>query len=364
MERLNRSIGTTIKSDVRRLAAEAYALQREQMPELKALNSNDFIEKSIRDTEYSILYLSNAITVSSTKLFENYMEWFVGIMESISLPVKYLRGSIESIFEVAKNHYDETYIDIIENFVRRGIYVLDHHEGVTVAPKSTHTLIPFRDRYIHHLLEGDRFKANALVQELVSNDVLLEDIYMEIFHESQREIGRLWQTNQITIAEEHYCTAATQLIMGQLYPKIFSTPKNDLVFVGTCVSGELHELGMRMVSDLMEFSGWNTYYLGANIPIKSIVETVVKERANVIGISVTMTYHLEEASQLIEKIKSNEQCSNLKIIVGGYPFIVEEELWKAIGADGYAQNARDAVIVANKLANKFVAGVAHDKIRG
>ncbi|WP_204662746.1 hypothetical protein [Fusibacter tunisiensis] len=39
--------------------------------------------------------------------------------------------------------------------------------------------------------------------------------------------------------------------MGQFYPEIFSQQKHDGVFVGACVGGELHELGMRMV--MMDF---------------------------------------------------------------------------------------------------------------
>ena len=63
------------------------------------------------------------------------------------------------------------------------------------------------------------------------------------------------------MAQEHYCTAATQLIMSQLYPYIFTTGKNGRVLVGTCVSGDLHEIGVRMVSDFFEMEGWDTFYL-------------------------------------------------------------------------------------------------------
>jgi len=350
MDILNRSIGTRIKLDVKLLAVAAYQLQMAQMSELKAFNTPEFVEKSVRDIEYTVLYLSNAISVSSPKLFENYVEWFISLMESIALPVKYLKGSIEAIFEVIKNHYDQDYIERIEHYIMVALQIFEQEQYVADASQaSDHFLKPFRDQYIDYLLQGNRNKANDLVQELISRDVLIADIYMEIFHESQREIGRLWQMNKITIAEEHYCTAATQLIMGQLYPLIFATPKSDFVFVGASVGGELHELGIRMVSDFLELSGWNTYYLGANTPIKSIVETIVKERANVIGISVTMSFHIDEAIQLIEMIRSDVRCESVKIMVGGYPFLIENMLWKTIGADGYAQNAREAVEIAEKL---------------
>ena len=357
MDVLNRSIGTRIKLDVKLLAVEAYQFQMALMPELKGYSTPAFVEKSIQDTEYTILYLSNAISVSSPKLFENYVEWFIALMESISLPVKYLKGSIEAIFEVIKSHYNQDYIEHIEHYIMVALQIFEREKHVAYTSQaSEHLLKPFRDQYIDYLLQGNRNKANELVQGLISSDVAISDIYMEIFHESQREIGRLWQTNKITIAEEHYCTAATQLIMGQLYPLIFATPKSDLVFVGACVGGELHELGVRMVSDFLELSGWNTYYLGANTPMKSIVETIVKERANIIGISVTMSFHIDETIRLIEMIRSDVRCNSVKILVGGYPFLIEKTLWKTIGADGCAQNAREAVMIAERL----VTEVTHD----
>lgn len=46
------------------------------------------------------------------------------------------------------------------------------------------------------------------------------------------------------------------------------------------------------------------------------------------------------------------RCSDVKIMVGGYPFIVDDRLWKTLGADGFAKDARNAVKVAAKLAGK------------
>lgn len=353
MERMNRSIGAMLKKDMHELAVEAYRLQNEKMPELREFNSPEFMEKSIRDTEYTLLYLSNAVGVSSQKLFVNYVEWFVELMRNIKIPVKYLRESIECIFEAIKGRYDEKIVNAVEPYVKDGLaYIVEQTTEQNSVSPSTHILKVYRDMYIKFLLNGDRQKANELIQDLVAREHPIQDIYMEIFHEGQHEIGRLWLSNKITIAEEHYCTAATQLIMGQFYPLIFATPKNDLVFVGTCVGGELHELGVRMVSDFMELAGWNTYYLGANTPIHSIVETIVKENADVVGISVTMTFHIEEAQKLIEGIRADVRCTRTKVMVGGYPFIVDDQLWRKIGADGYAKNAREALLIAANLIAK------------
>lgn len=346
----DQEIGAILKRDVHAIAREAYGCQMEMMPEIKALNSETFEEKSIRDTEYTVLYLSNAISVSSQTLFTSYVNWFVELMESINIPVKYLRGSLVCIYDVISKRYDDSTVMTISPTLDAGIRRVDDYVQMhTEATSDNRPLTPYRQKYIQHLLKGERKRANDLVMDLVSSDYPIQDIYLEIFQESQHEIGKLWKANKITIAEEHYCTAATQLIMGQLYPLIFATPKNDRVFVGTCVGGELHELGVRMVADFFELGGWNTYYLGANTPAKSIIETIVKEDADIVGISVTMTFHIEEVVSLIQQIRSDSRCRNVKILVGGYPFLLDDALWRKIGADGYAKNAREALIVAEQL---------------
>lgn len=353
MEHTYNEIGRVLKEDLKELAKLAYQLQVEKMPELKAITSQTFVEKSIRDTEFTIQYLSSAIGVSSKKLFMNYVKWFVDLMDSIKIPVKYLTGSLECIYEVIEWRYDKTFVGKVKPFLDEALVCIEGNRTVNVSSvEDEHILATYRKIYVKYLLSGERVKANALITDLVARGHSVQDIYMEIFQESQHEIGRLWQANKISIAEEHYCTAATQLIMGQLYPLIFATPKRDRVFVGACVGGELHELGIRMVSDFLELEGWNTYYLGANMPAKSVVETLVKEKADVVGISVTMTFHVDEARSLIEAIRADARCADVKIMVGGYPFIVDDRLWKKLGADGFATNARHALRVAEKLATK------------
>ncbi len=116
----------------------------------------------------------------------------------------------------------------------------------------------------------------------------IQDLYIHVFQCVQRELGRLWQINQITVAQEHYCSASTQLIMSQLYPYIFAGEKNGRKMVAACLGGELHEIGLRMVADIFEMGGWDTFYLGANTPPESIVQMLVVEQAELLALSATM----------------------------------------------------------------------------
>jgi methylmalonyl-CoA mutase cobalamin-binding domain/chain len=155
--------------------------------------------------------------------------------------------------------------------------------------------------------------------------------------------------NQISVAQEHYCTAATQLTMSQLYPRLFSTDRIGRRLVAACVGDELHELGVRMVADFFEMEGWDTYYVGANTPAESILQTVMERRADILGVSATMTFHLRDVAALIVRVRGAPGGRDAAILVGGYPFNVAPDLWRQVGADGHARNAQEAVGLATRL---------------
>jgi methanogenic corrinoid protein MtbC1 len=151
------------------------------------------------------------------------------------------------------------------------------------------------------------------------------------------------------VAQEHYCTAATQLIMSQLYPHVFAgARRSGCSLVATCVAGDLHEIGVRMVSDFFEMEGWDTFYLGANTPTASLLRTLEERRADVLAVSATMTFHLRAVQELIAAVRERKG-DQIKILVGGYPFNLAPDLWRIVGADGVGRNALESVVVAERL---------------
>jgi methanogenic corrinoid protein MtbC1 len=159
-----------------------------------------------------------------------------------------------------------------------------------------------------------------------------------------REVGRLWQSNRIGIAQEHYCTACTQSIMSQLYPRIFSAEKNGRRLVATCVGGDLHEIGPRMVADFFEMEGWDTFFLGGNTPTSGVLQQVAERAPQVLAISATMSFHAQAVADLIAATRA--AGTSTRILVGGTPFNSEPGLWKDAGADGCAGDAAEAIAVA------------------
>jgi methanogenic corrinoid protein MtbC1 len=137
------------------------------------------------------------------------------------------------------------------------------------------------------------------------------------------------------------------MVMAQLFPLIFDGSAKKSRLVSACVPGELHEIGARMISDLFEMNGWDTVFLGADVPVESVVNTVIQHNARVLAISVTLAAHLSAVSEMILQVREHPDSSKVKILVGGAAFSIDNTLWLRLGADGWAEDIDDAIALVN-----------------
>jgi MerR family transcriptional regulator, light-induced transcriptional regulator len=212
--------------------------------------------------------------------------------------------------------------------------------------------------YLRAALEGRRDEAIGIIRDAMLADRDAAEIMLEILQPAQIELGRLWEGGRISISHEHYTTAITQLCLSLLYPRLLLN--RALVgrsLVATGVGGEGHEVGIRMVSDLMEQAGWRTTYLGADLPHDDVIEQVAQHRADVLALSATMVGHLRGVRELIDALRADPRCSGVRVLVGGRPFTVNPRLAAEVGADGWAPGPREAIELCRSWGEeKVVAG--------
>jgi methanogenic corrinoid protein MtbC1 len=205
------------------------------------------------------------------------------------------------------------------------------------------------ETYLTALLAADRTRAHQAITTALSDGLSIRDLYLNVFQPVQHEVGRLWLLNKVTVAEEHFCTAATQTIMSELYPQIISSQRVGKTLVAACVGAELHEIGVRMVADFFEMEGWDTYYIGAGIAHEQMVAVIEQRKPDLVALSATMTYHVPMVVSLISAIKTAFADNTPRIMVGGLPFNMSPDLWRTTGADFWAADADQAVQVARQL---------------
>jgi len=339
-----------LESNREKLAEEITDLHFKSNPGLETRYGEKGRDYCYEDALYHLNYLIESLRVESPDMFNHYLEWAWHMLKARDIPKEDLLHNLDYMQETIKQVLENADMEISIKYIRNGKHYL-----ANLKPADKHHLNPGQplyeeaNEYLDLLLDSKRQQAGELIDELVKRDVPVKDIYEHIFQATQYEVGALWQRNEITVAHEHYCTAATQLIMSRLYPLIFSTPKKGHRMVACSVSSELHEIGIRMVADFFEMDGWDTYYMGSNMPDNHLIQSIKEHRAQLLAISVTLPIHIQKVTSLIEKIRNMPDMDDLKIMAGGYPFSIIPDLQNRMGADATAPNARKAIETANQL---------------
>lgn len=197
--------------------------------------------------------------------------------------------------------------------------------------------------------EGNIDHAYNTLLNLVKSGLSLPEIYDNIITPSLVKIGSLWEKNELSVGEEHLFTEITKKLISHLYFHYPILSHNDFNALFICANGERHSIGLRMVSDSLEQDGWNVYFLGTDLPLDSIVQMIKEKNIDLIAISSTMDYNINSIKSIIENIRSSNINKNIKFLVGGRPFNINNSIVKFVDADGYASNCKKAIEISNKL---------------
>jgi methanogenic corrinoid protein MtbC1 len=332
------------------LPAEVLAGHFALRPDMAASYTEHQKKNFMNDVAWILAFLGESAWADQPVLFEEFSAWLRTFLTSVRVPMKDVAESFDLIDrEIGKALEPEEAV-FVSRILAKGRERLTDSSGTLSLPASENLLQPLASEYLSLLLRGNKNAAFELIMREVNGGMKVRNVYLDVFQPVQYEIGRLWQTARITVAQEHFCTAATQLVMSQLYPYLFTGEKKDKKMITTCESGELHEIGARMVTDFFEMEGWDTYYLGANMPVESLIRFISDIKPGFIAISATMTFHLSSVEEIIRRIRSTAEIpSGTRIMVGGFPFKIATGLWKQIGADYFAASAEEAVSIAERL---------------
>lgn len=343
--------GKALPAEIEGLALAVTEEHYRVQPDLMERYGQAGFNKSKRDTAYTLHYLAESVQMDSPSLFVHYIGWLKQLLAGYGLTEADIRLKLELILgRVEAGERDES--------TDRTIRILEMGIARTAEPAEVPSFLA-EDRplgresveYLDALLSGDRAGAYALVDLLFERGESVRDIYAYIFQASQYEVGRLWQTQQISVADEHYCTAVTQSAMSRLYTAWIGSghKSNSKVLVSACVGGEMHEIGLRMLTDVFEMEGWDTHYLGASVDEDELMNLILRRRADIVALSATMTFHVHLMKKLIANLRADDRSANVLILVGGLPFNVDPSLWTRIGADGYAPDAGGALLEAERM---------------
>jgi MerR family transcriptional regulator, light-induced transcriptional regulator len=293
-----------------------------------------------------VVCLQEGLAANSPAFLTDYVCRAGTRLSSRHFPAGITAGSLEVMREMVQE-LPADYRDRSAEFIRAA----QAASGPGLVGERKKRLTAPARAFLEAALAGNEEQCAAIVDTALAGGTPVPEIFEEIFAPVLGEIGRLWEKDEAGIAKEHYVTA----LIGRLLDRVNDrAPRKKsrsgaLTAVTACVGNELHEIGIRMVADLLRADGWEVYHVGANTPAGSIADTVCRQGAGVAAISVTMLSRLSDLDYLIRILRADKKTKDVAIIVGGYPFLLDPDLWRIMGADAVALRARDVPAIARRL---------------
>lgn len=320
-----------------------------RIPYVFDLIGENSLEKVFINNSNSISLVINALKLKDYSILSNILPWVYKTYNS--------QGFSWDFWPMIYDLWKESILEFVENQTAAEVLKVydvmkDYHEDLIEASKIEGEIdFDFRNDwkdlqeiFTEKLINGDHRELLKISKERVKDIKTLRDFYLGLIQPVMYKIGIKWQRGEITVSEEHLATSVVGRLMAALYPVLITTEYNyDKRVIVTSSPNEFHELGGRMLSDLLESEGWDVSFLGANNPAEEVVKTMERIDPFAICISVTMPFNITNATDLITDIKNNESLKNKKVLVGGIAFNRNKNAWRKTGADAFADNAASAV---------------------
>jgi corrinoid protein of di/trimethylamine methyltransferase len=199
------------------------------------------------------------------------------------------------------------------------------------------------------ILKGDARTAAAVTQEALEARVSPLDIISKYMIPAMDRVGRMFECEEYYVPELLLAARAMKAALEPLRPLLAAAGNQGAgkVVIGT-VRGDLHDIGKNLVASLLEGGGFQVVDLGADVAPEKFIEVVNATGAGIVALSALLTTTMPGMKSTVDAFKQAGVRGKVKIMIGGAP--VTSQFAAKIGADGYAENASQAVTLARKLA--------------
>ena len=190
--------------------------------------------------------------------------------------------------------------------------------------------------------KGDHLKVVELTEQAIGEGLDPNEIIQEGFIPAMNEVGEKFGSGEIYVPEMLLAARAMKQGLEKVKPLLVDgqAKPSAKVVIGT-VQGDRHDIGKNLVAMMLEGAGFEVIDLGVDVAPERFAEAVEVHKPDCIGLSALLTTTMTSMEETIEALKRNGTRGTVKILLGGAP--VTQKFADEIGADGYGENAYEAV---------------------
>jgi corrinoid protein of di/trimethylamine methyltransferase len=200
------------------------------------------------------------------------------------------------------------------------------------------------------VIDGDDEEAIALANEALADGIDPLKAIDEGYVPGIRHVGDCFRTGELFLPDMMAAARAMQRAIAVLEPEMTARASRREVVgravIGTA-KGDIHEIGKNLVGMMLTADGFEVFDLGVDVSPERFVEKVREVDADVVGVSALLTTTMVGQRAVIDALKAAGLRDDVKVLVGGAP--VNRAWADEIGADGFGEDAVDAVAVTRTL---------------
>jgi 5-methyltetrahydrofolate--homocysteine methyltransferase len=227
-----------------------------------------------------------------------------------------------------------------------------HFREKKPVEKNRETL-PLMERLPRYIIEGSK---DGLAEDL--NEALQSMKPLEIINgplmKGMDEVGRLFNSNQLIVAEVLQSAEAMKAAVAQLEPHMekSETATRGKVLLAT-VKGDVHDIGKNLVEIILANNGFNVVNLGIKVPPAELISAIREHQPQIIGLSGLL---VKSAQQMVVTAEDFSRAGvDTPMLVGGAALssgFVDKQISKAYtGTVAYAGDAMSGLDLAKRIVN-------------
>ncbi len=221
---------------------------------------------------------------------------------------------------------------------------IQNHTGYSAESKIQ---ISTDEDIFSSISKGLKSETESLTLELLNDHTEME-IIENFLIPALDKVGEEYETGKIYLPQLIRSANASQVAFDLLKKRLAESSEDKIskgkILIAT-VKGDIHDIGKNIVKVILENYGYDIIDLGRDVDPESIVDGVLREKIELVGLSALMTTSLDSMKNTIAMVK--KASPKTKVMVGGA--VLTKEYAIKIGAEFYAVDARASVEIARSV---------------
>ena len=180
--------------------------------------------------------------------------------------------------------------------------------NLKVSERINHSLVKGINKYIIEDVEELRLESDSPVEVIEGPLMDGMNVVGDLFGEGKMFLPQVVKSARVMKE------AVSYLIPYLEEEKEGGISSNGKIVMAT-VKGDVHDIGKNIVGVVLQCNNYEILDLGVMVPAEQIIETAVKEKADLIGLSGLITPSLDEMINVVQELSRRK--INIPVLIGG-----------------------------------------------